>query len=127
MPPFLTKLYTIMQEALPEDYAGWCADGESFRISDPQKFADYCLPRYFKHNKLGSFQQQLLTYGFSRVPNESCLDISAVWRHPKFCRGRPELLEQIPRSASKRPAGGYDAPRTGSTAHDDYEEVHVLL
>ena len=102
MPPFLTKLYTIMNEACPEDHATWCADGLAFRISDPQRFADRCLPRFFKHNKLGSFQQQLLTYGFSRVPNESCLDISAIWQHPKFQAGRPELLEQITRAVSAK-------------------------
>jgi hypothetical protein len=90
-----------MNEACPEDHAAWCADGLAFRISDPQRFADHCLPRFFKHNKLGSFQQQLLTYGFSRVPNESCLDISAIWKHPKFMRGQPEILEQIQRAAGK--------------------------
>ena len=59
------------------------------------------MPRFFKHNKLGSFQQQLLTYGFTRVPNESCLDISTIWQHAKFIQGRPELLEQIQRAAGK--------------------------
>jgi hypothetical protein len=39
-------------------------------VSDPAKFAARVLPRYFKHNKLGSFQQQLLTYGFHRMPNQ---------------------------------------------------------
>ena len=102
VPPFLTKLYTILSEGRPDDCAMWCADGRTFRISDPQRFADNCLPRFFKHNKLGSFQQQLLTYGFSRVPNESCLDISSVWRHTSFVAGRPELLENISRSTSKR-------------------------
>ena len=106
VPPFLTKLYTIVDEAQPEDYAAWCADGNAFRITDPQKFADRCLPRFFKHNKLGSFQQQLLTYGFTRVPNSSCLDISAVWQHPLFRRGRPGQLELIQRATSRRTPGG---------------------
>jgi len=67
-------------------------------VSNPQRFADGCLPRFFKHNKLGSFQQQLLTYGFVRVPNSSCLDAAMVWRHPSFLKGRPELLESIHRA-----------------------------
>ena len=71
------------------------ANGTALRIADPARFADECLPRYFKHNKLGSFQQQLLTYGFTRLPNESCLDVAAVWQHAQFQRGRPELLEKI--------------------------------
>ena len=60
----------------PDDHVGWCEDGASFRVADPAKFAARVLPRYFKHNKLGSFQQQLLTYGFHRMPNESVLDTS---------------------------------------------------
>ena len=55
-----------------------CNDGTAFRIVDPLRFANFCLPRYFKHNKLGSFQAQMLTYGFTRIPNESCLDVSSV-------------------------------------------------
>lgn len=116
VPPFLTKLYTILSEGRPDDCAMWCADGRTFRISDPQRFADNCLPRFFKHNKLGSFQQQLLTYGFSRVPNESCLDISSVWRHTSFVAGRPELLENISRSTSKR-HGEHIDKRHGAPTH----------
>jgi hypothetical protein len=116
VPPFLTKLYTILSEGRPDDCAMWCADGRTFRISDPQRFADNCLPRFFKHNKLGSFQQQLLTYGFSRVPNESCLDISSVWRHASFVAGRPELLENISRSTSKR-HGEHIDKRHGAPTH----------
>ena len=70
VPPFLTKLYTIVQQPQPDDHVGWCDDGASFRVSDPVKFAARVLPRHFKHNKLGSFQQQLLTYGFQRLPNQ---------------------------------------------------------
>ena len=127
VPPFLTKLYKIMQEAQPEDCCGWCADGSMFRINDPQRFADQCLPRFFKHNKLGSFQQQLLTYGFSRVPNESCLDISSVWRHPNFRAGQPQLLEQISRAAPKRSVAERDGGGRGtgndSEMDDDREEL----
>ena len=95
VPPFLTKLYTIVEQPQPDDHVGWCEDGASFRVADPAKFAARVLPRYFKHNKLGSFQQQLLTYGFQRLPNGSCLDISAVWMHPCFRRGQHNLLELI--------------------------------
>ena len=122
VPPFLTKLYTIVDDAQPEDYAAWCSDGRSFRISDPQKFADRCLPRFFKHNKLGSFQQQLLTYGFQRVPNESCLDISSVWQHPNFRRGRVEQLEYIQRSTSKRPLSAAPAAAEHGEEEGEGEE-----
>jgi len=104
VPPFLTKLYTIVQQPQPEDNVGWCDDGTSFRVSDPAKFAARVLPRYFKHNKLGSFQQQLLTYGFQRLPNGSCLDISSVWMHPCFRRSQIHLLDSIQRAPTKSTA-----------------------
>jgi len=122
VPPFLTKLFTIVDEAEAEDYASWCPDGKAFRIADPQKFADQCLPRFFKHNKLGSFQQQLLTYGFQRVPNTSCLDISVVWQHPNFKRGEPNLLENIQRAAAKR-----SAPVAGATDETQLEDKPTSL
>ena len=81
-----------------------CDDGASFRVSDPVKFAARVLPRHFKHNKLGSFQQQLLTYGFQRLPNQSCLDISSVWMHQYFRRNQHHLLDHIQRQPAKSSA-----------------------
>jgi hypothetical protein len=65
VPPFLTKLYTILSEGRPDDCAMWCADGRTFRISDPQRFADNCLPRFFKCSlgdplQLGSIEKMVL-------------------------------------------------------------------
>ena len=102
VPPFLNKLYTIVDAGHPDYHATWTFDGEAFVITNPNKFAECCLPQFFKHNKLGSFQQQLMTYGFQRVPNTSCLDISAVWKHPFFRRGELGKLLLIKRPASKR-------------------------
>jgi hypothetical protein len=50
------------------------------------------------------------------VPNESCLDISSVWRHASFVAGRPELLENISRSTSKR-HGEHIDKRHGAPTH----------
>ena len=102
VPPFLNKLYTIVADVEFNEYASWVRNGTAFCISNPQVFADRCLPRFFKHNKMGSFQQQLLTYGFQRVPNESVLDISSVWQHTYFREGHPELLDKINRQGAKR-------------------------
>ena len=60
VPPFLTKLCEILTI---EDPRIIClnADAPSITIADPAAFAKEVLPRYFKHNKLGSFSQQLHT------------------------------------------------------------------
>lgn len=128
VPPFLTKLYTIVEQPQREDYVGWCDDGASFRVLDPTKFAARVLPRYFKHNKLGSFQQQLLTYGFQRIPNESCLDISSVWTHPYFRRGHHHLLELIVRAPSRKPAvsSSSSQSQSGSVASEEPHDIHQM-
>jgi hypothetical protein len=126
VPPFLTKLYKIVQQPQPDDNVGWCDDGLSFRVSDPAKFAARVLPRYFKHNKLGSFQQQLLTYGFQRLPNGSCLDISSVWMHPCFRRSQHHLLDSIQRAPAKstaKPAGSSNSSTSSSGSSSSGQTV----
>jgi len=98
----------------------------SFRVSDPAKFAARVLPRYFKHNKLGSFQQQLLTYGFQRLPNGSCLDISSVWMHPCFRRSQHHLLDSIQRAPAKstaKPAGSSNSSTSSSGSSSSGQTV----
>lgn len=126
--PFLTKLFTILDDPQLDEYATWCRNGSALRIVSPQRFADHCLPRFFKHNKLGSFQQQLLTYGFSRVPNDSCLDRSSVWAHPHFRQHASAELEKIVRAAptgGKRSASkaGMGLEEEESTAEEELEKM----
>ena len=127
--PFLTKLYTMVDDPQLNEYASWCPGGSALRIVNPTRFADYCLPRFFKHNKLGSFQQQLLTYGFTRIPNDSCLDISSVWMHPHFRQHAPADLEKILRAASssgKRSASGPPAASACGGEEEDEDTEHEL-
>jgi hypothetical protein len=65
VPPFLTKLSEILSSE-PENVVKLNPDAPAFCVMDASKFAKEVLPRYFKHNKLGSFSQQLHTYGFRR-------------------------------------------------------------
>ena len=106
-----------------DGFAAWCDDGRSFRIFDPQRFAEQCLPQFFKHNKLGSFHQQLLTYGFHRVPNRSCLDISSVWQHASFRRGEPAQLDRISRGTLQR--AGTKRGAEGEGNGRDFEEDEI--
>ena len=56
------------------------------------------------------------------MPNESCLDISAIWQHPKFIAGRPELLEQITRATAKRADGQKEGGGKASNGNDSDHE-----
>lgn len=95
-------------------------DCHLLRICTPR--AAPSLPRFFKHNKLTTFRQQLLTYGFQRMPKESCLDISFRWWHPLFRRGRPFDLPQLRRSTPSGTMGGGQRAeqqrRSGADADD---------
>ncbi|KAL1503880.1 hypothetical protein AB1Y20_012343 [Prymnesium parvum] len=125
-PPFPTKLWAIVSEGGGESLAGWSHDGEAIRIRDPQRFAERTLPRYFKHNKWHTFQQQLLTYGFKRLPNASATDKSTTWQHPHFRQRQPELLVHVTRDPSRRSSADAQstphtpaAPFTAASPMDD--------
>ena len=83
VPPFLTKLYEILT-AESADIVAFNPGVASFTIQNPSVFAKEVLPRYFKHNKLGSFSQQLHTYGFRRRANASSLDASIEFSHDQY-------------------------------------------
>jgi len=83
VPPFLTKLSEILTSE-PANIVTSNAATASFTILDASKFAKEVLPRYFKHNKLGSFSQQLHTYGFRRRANSSSHDSAIEFYHNQY-------------------------------------------
>jgi len=92
VPPFLTKLTEILTVESPE-VVGLNVDVASFTIGDPQRFAKEVLPRYFKHNKLGSFYQQLHTYGFRRA--SSAPDSAVEFHHDQYMGSPEDFAEWI--------------------------------
>ena len=72
--PFLRKLALMLQSSEFTHLVRWegaAADdpdgSQTFVVLDACTFSKELLPRFFKHNKLSSFVQQLYTYGFRRV------------------------------------------------------------
>ena len=63
---FPIRLYTILEHEDPS-IIGWASSGVAFRVKDVDRFRDETLPRYFRHQKITSFQRQLNLYGFIRV------------------------------------------------------------
>jgi len=100
VPPFLTKLSEILSLESPESVTV-DAENASFHISDSSRFAREVLPRYFKHNKLGSFSQQLNTYGFRR--KQSTIDTELTFLHDCYDGTPSQFLSWIRSGAAHTP------------------------
>ena len=94
VPPFLTKLTEILT-AEGSGVVTLSPEAASFSITDPARFAKEVLPRYFKHNKLGSFSQQLHTYGFRRRSNSASIDAAIEFYHDRYTGDPADFLNWI--------------------------------
>lgn len=61
-PPFLTKIYDMVDDKSMDCIVSWSREGQSFVVWDPHALSSNLLPRYFKHNNFSSFVRQLNTY-----------------------------------------------------------------
>ncbi|KAI0707745.1 hypothetical protein C8Q76DRAFT_627943 [Earliella scabrosa] len=111
VPPFLQKLYEIVNDPANEELIKWSDNGDSFYVLNHEKFAREVLGRWFKHQKFASFVRQLNMYGFHKIPHlqqgvlKSDTD-TEPWHfeHANFHRGQPDLLCLIQRK--KQPTHG---------------------
>ncbi|XP_054474657.1 heat shock factor protein 2 [Anoplopoma fimbria] len=106
VPAFLTKLWTLVEDADTNEFICWSQEGNSFLVLDEQHFAKEILPKFFKHNNMASFIRQLNMYGFRKVMH---IDTGVVkqerdgpveFQHPYFKHGQDNLLENIKRKVS---------------------------
>ena len=65
IPKFVHQLFCILTNE-DASIASWAVDGMSFQLHDVGRFEREVLPKYFKHNKLLSFQRQLNHFGFRK-------------------------------------------------------------
>ncbi|CAG8575735.1 4339_t:CDS:2 [Ambispora gerdemannii] len=105
---FVHKLYNMVVDKQYQHLIAWNYTGTSFIVCNIMEFSRDVLPKHFKHNNFSSFVRQLnmqVLYGFHKV-NKSprghrTLAENQIWEfsHPKFLRGRPDLLDDIKRKA----------------------------
>uniref|UniRef100_A0A7S3GJB5 HSF-type DNA-binding domain-containing protein n=1 Tax=Palpitomonas bilix TaxID=652834 RepID=A0A7S3GJB5_9EUKA len=92
VPPFLSSLWTILEESEGANCIKWTRDGEAFVITSPTELSKTILPKHFKHSNFQSFIRQLNVYGFRKSSHDAY-----EFKHSNFLKGRPELLHQISR------------------------------
>ncbi|XP_061667918.1 heat shock factor protein 2 [Syngnathoides biaculeatus] len=106
VPAFLTKLWTLVEDAETNELICWSQEGNSFLVLDEQRFAKEMLPKFFKHNNMASFIRQLNMYGFRKVMHldqgivKQERDGPVEFQHPYFKHGQDDLLENIKRKVS---------------------------
>ncbi|XP_077409203.1 heat shock factor protein 2 [Vanacampus margaritifer] len=106
VPAFLTKLWTLVEDATTNELICWSQEGNSFLVLDEQRFAKEILPKFFKHNNMASFIRQLNMYGFRKVMHidqgivKQERDSPVEFQHPYFKHGQDDLLENIKRKVS---------------------------
>ena len=95
--PFISKLWEIINNE-NDDIIGWSNDGQSFEIKKISEFSNSILTKYFKHNRLSSFQRQLNYFGFRQLKRKSHNNIEPVnFQHVHFTKDNFKNLYLIQR------------------------------
>ncbi|KAI3740795.1 hypothetical protein L2E82_31269 [Cichorium intybus] len=96
VPPFLIKLYEMVDDKATDSIISWGSSSITFIISDEPRFISEILPCYFKNNRFDTFTYQLNIYGFKKKewnPLE--------FEHKHFRQGQQHLLKNIKRQKSQ--------------------------
>lgn len=102
---FVTKLFQMINDTKSANFIAWNETGTSFIVQSVGEFSRSILGSHFKHSNFSSFVRQLNMYGFHKVNktprSQRTSQDNQTWEfsHPKFLKGRVDLLDQIKRKA----------------------------
>lgn len=132
IPIFLRKTYHMVDTCDPS-VACWSDDGETFVVKNPEKFEKQIIPQFFKHSKFSSFVRQLNFYAFRKIKYADTIRIDPkleaetanYWRfrHEKFQRGKPELLQEIKRMNGQKGNSSSSNKKNASSQQTEKENT----
>ena len=88
--PFPLKLMQVLSDDEYSHIISWMPSGKSFVILRPKAFVTEVLPSNFKSAQYTSFTRKLARWGFVR-----CEEGTGEFHHPKFRKGRFDLVEKM--------------------------------
>ncbi|RHY64068.1 hypothetical protein DYB30_006594 [Aphanomyces astaci] len=103
VPKFLRFLYEILEKE-DKSIICWSHKGTAFQIRRPDALSKGILPRYFKHNKVSSFQRQLNYFGFKKWTKTQT--VVCTFSHPNFVHHKPDNIKLIKRKERGLNEGG---------------------
>ncbi|KAG2172244.1 hypothetical protein INT43_004785, partial [Umbelopsis isabellina] len=122
---FVHKLFDMIDDPSCQQLISWNYNGQSFIVCNVVEFSKDVLPKHFKHSNFSSFVRQLNMYGFHKINKtprgQRGVAENQIWEfsHPKFLRGRTDLLDEIKRKAM-------DSEMLRREAGDMYGQISVM-
>jgi len=117
--PFISTTYELINSGVG---CRWSQDGASFIVEEDTFAAN------LKNSNMKSFVRQCNHYGFRkhRLNPGRQVQVTSLFSHPLFLRGRPDLLHQIGPKHEHQRAGGRAAGACGVTSDSSADLVLSL-